>query len=91
MEMTRMTDIRFKLNIDGEWGNTLSDLESGETFPLDEDGMERAIDNLNNMHNLIVSLIGKCVENDIDINSEIGVLCPEYDGTHGIDLDTWND
>ena len=80
---------RFKLNIDEE--NTISDIESGELFPVDEDGLERALDNANNMHNLIVSLIGKCVENSIDINSEIGVWCPEYDGTHGIDLDTWND
>ncbi len=87
-------DIRVKKSVLNE--DMIDDVEMGVSLnvvdgELGRDDLDTLIDNMNNMHNLIIRLIGKCVENDIDINNEIAVWGPEYDGTHGIDIDSWND
>ena len=64
------------------------DVATGECFEVEEiDG--RILENINNMDSLIKSLIGKCVENGIDIQSEIAIWGPEYDEEAGLNLNDW--
>lgn len=68
-----MVDERFRYEKIGE-EKYLIDNEMGETLEI---GNECILENINGMHELIVRLIGKCEENDVDIYDLVSVS--EYD------------
>ena len=69
-----MIDARFRYEQFGDDEKYLVDSEMGETWEI---GDERILENINGMHDLIIALISKCAENNVDINDIISKT--EYD------------
>lgn len=78
---------RWELREDDEMIVDTQTCECWEVKELDP----RAVETVNDMHNLIKSLIKKCVENNIDIQDEIMVWGSEYDEEAELNLNDWNE
>lgn len=76
-----MIDERFRYENFGD-EKYLIDSEMGETWEI---GDERILENINGMHDLIIALISKCAEKNVDINDIISTTEYDYLGNAIID------
>lgn len=76
-----MIDERFRYEDFGD-EKYLIDSEMGETWEI---GDERILENINGMHDLIVSLISRCAEKNVDINDIISTTEYDYLGNAIVD------
>lgn len=77
-----MIDERFRYENFGDDEKYLIDSEMGETWEV---GDERILENINGMHDLIIALISRCAEKNVDINDIISTTEYDYLGNAIVD------